>query len=163
MIELVSSDQQRKFGTDKRDTLPQFCLDCDVRFACHGGCPRNRFTTTPDGEEGLNYLCPSYKAFFKHVDPAMKLMSRLLKQNRAPAEIVQLGVPRTESQESHLPQHTRWKSLAIAVSVHARSEPSGTIGTGPAWCAFCPAPWRSSHDQVRCWPDRGEVCRRGPK
>jgi len=97
MIELVSSDQQRKFGTDKRDTLPQFCLDCDVRFACHGGCPRNRFATTPDGEEGLNYLCPSYKAFFKHIDPAMKLMSRLLKQNRAPAEIVQLGVPKGES------------------------------------------------------------------
>ncbi len=97
MIELISSDQQRKFGMDKRDTLPQFCLDCDVRFACHGGCPRNRFTTTPDGEEGLNYLCPSYKAFFKHVDPSMKLMSRLLKQNRAPAEIVKLGVPKTES------------------------------------------------------------------
>ena len=97
MIELVASDQQRKFGTDKRDSLPQFCLDCDVRFACHGGCPRNRFTTTPDGEDGLNYLCPSYKAFFKHVDPAMKLMSRLLKQNRAPSEIVKLGVPKRES------------------------------------------------------------------
>jgi uncharacterized protein len=93
MIELIASDQQRDFGLAKRETLPQFCLDCDVRFACNGGCPRNRFTDTPDGEHGLNYLCPSYKDFFGHVDPAMKLMSRLLKQGRAPAEIVQLGVP----------------------------------------------------------------------
>ena len=93
MIDLVASEQQREFGLAKRETLPQFCLDCDVRFACHGGCPRNRFTTTPDGEDGLNYLCPSYKDFFHHIDPAMKMMSRLLKQGRAPAEIVRLGVP----------------------------------------------------------------------
>lgn len=94
MIDLVASDRQRKFGLAKRETLPQFCRDCDVRFACHGGCPRNRFTDTPDGEPGLNYLCPSYKAFFGHIDPAMKLMSRLLHQNRPPSEIVNLGVPR---------------------------------------------------------------------
>jgi len=85
------------------------CLDCDVRFACHGGCPRNRFTTTPDGEEGLNYLCPSYKAFFKHVDPAMKHMSCLLKQNRAPSKIVKLGVPKAESQgRSVFASPTEW-------------------------------------------------------
>jgi uncharacterized protein len=62
MIELIASDQQRQFGLDKRETLPQYCLDCEVRFACHGGCPRNRFTQTPDGEPGLNYLCPSYRS-----------------------------------------------------------------------------------------------------
>ena len=97
MVELIASDRQRAFGRAKRDTLPRFCRDCEVRFACHGGCPRNRFTTTPDGEEGLNYLCPGYKAFFHHVDPAMRLMSRLLHQGRAPAEIVRLGVPRTSA------------------------------------------------------------------
>lgn len=93
MIELIASEQQQAFGQAKRDTLPQYCLDCDVRFACHGGCPRNRFALTPDGEEGLNYLCPSYKTFFNHIDPAMQLMSRLLNQGRAPSEIVRLGVP----------------------------------------------------------------------
>jgi uncharacterized protein len=93
MIELIASDKQRAFGNAKRETLPQYCIDCEVRFACHGGCPRNRFVSTPDGEDGLNYLCAGYKAFFNHVDPAMKLMSRLLAQNRAPSEIVQLGVP----------------------------------------------------------------------
>jgi len=94
MIELITSDKQRAFGDAKRETLPQYCRDCGVRFACHGGCPRNRFISTPDGEDGLNYLCTGYKAFFNHVDPAMKLMSRLLVKNRAPSEIVQLGVPK---------------------------------------------------------------------
>lgn len=90
MIELVASEQQRVFGLAKRDTLPQYCRDCKVRFACHGGCPRNRFIHTPDGEAGLNYLCAGYKAFFQHVDPAMRLMSQLLKQGLAPSEIMKL-------------------------------------------------------------------------
>jgi len=88
MIELVASDQQRKFGQDKMDTLPQYCQQCEVRFACHGGCPRNRFISTPDGEPGLNYLCEGYKAFFKHVDQPMRIMADLLRQDRAPSEIM---------------------------------------------------------------------------
>ncbi len=86
MDQLIASDKQRAFGEAKRDTLPQYCLDCDVRFACHGGCPRNRFRSTPDGEEGLNYLCPSYKSFFGHVDEPMRVMSSLLHAGRAPSE-----------------------------------------------------------------------------
>ena len=88
MIELVSSEQQHKFGLDKRDTLPRYCRECEVRFACHGGCPRNRFLKTPHGELGLNYLCAGYKLFFKHIDEPMRIMSGLLRQNRAPAEIM---------------------------------------------------------------------------
>ena len=80
--------KQRKFGQDKLDTLPQYCRDCDVRFACHGGCPKDRFIETPDGEPGLNYLCAGYKVFFHHVDQPMRIMKELLKQNRAPAEIM---------------------------------------------------------------------------
>ena len=86
MADLIASDQQIAFGQAKRDTLPQFCLDCDVRFACHGGCPRNRFIQTPDGEEGLNYLCAGYKEFFGHIDEPMRLMSSLLHAGRAPSE-----------------------------------------------------------------------------
>ena len=68
MLELVSSSKQRQFGLDKRETLPRHCLECDVRFACHGGCPKDRFIDTPEGEPGLNYLCAGYKSFFHHVD-----------------------------------------------------------------------------------------------
>jgi len=90
MLELVSSQRQRQFGQDKRDTLPQYCLECDVRFACHGGCPKDRFISTPDGQPGLNYLCPGFKAFFHHVDRPMKIMGSLLVQGRAPSEITLL-------------------------------------------------------------------------
>ncbi len=91
MIDLIASDKQRDFGQAKRTTLPQYCLDCEVRFACHGGCPRNRFTTTPDGEQGLNYLCAGYKLFFNHIDPVMKQMSKLLNQGRTPSEVPALA------------------------------------------------------------------------
>ena len=88
MLDLLTSDQQRAFGDAKLDTLPQYCRSCDVRFACHGECPRNRFTTTPDGEGGLNYLCAGYKAFFRHIDPAMKTMADLLRRGRYADEVM---------------------------------------------------------------------------
>jgi uncharacterized protein len=88
MLTMVASDQQRKFGNDKRDTLPKYCLECPVRFACHGGCPRNRFIKTPDGEDGLNYLCAGYTAFFTHVDRPMRLMAGLLRQRRYADEVM---------------------------------------------------------------------------
>jgi uncharacterized protein len=90
MIDLIASDEQRKFGQDKLDTLPQYCLECEVRFACHGGCPKNRFINTPDGDPGLNYLCAGYRAFFNHIDQPMKIMATLLRQNRAPSEITKI-------------------------------------------------------------------------
>jgi uncharacterized protein len=88
MVELVGSPKQRQFGLDKRDSLPKYCLECPVRFACHGGCPKDRFTNTPDGEPGLNYLCSGYKIFFEHIDKAMQYMADELRQNRPPANIM---------------------------------------------------------------------------
>ena len=40
IAEMVDSTFQRKFGTDKRDTLPEYCRSCEVKFACNGGCPK---------------------------------------------------------------------------------------------------------------------------
>ena len=88
LAELVGGPEQLRFGRDKLDRLPRYCLECDVRFACHGGCPKDRFVATPDGEPGLNYLCPGFKAFFHHVDAPMRRMCELLREGRAPAEIV---------------------------------------------------------------------------
>ncbi|HTZ74286.1 MAG TPA: anaerobic sulfatase-maturation protein [Candidatus Aquilonibacter sp.] len=85
---LVASPQQTKFGLDKRDALPRFCRECDVRFACNGECPKHRFIRTPNGEEGLNYLCAGYKLFFHHVDPCMRFMAGELSQGRPPANVM---------------------------------------------------------------------------
>ena len=91
MPELVSSSPQRQFGLAKRLRLPAYCQQCEVRFACHGECPRNRFIRNPSGDEaGLNYLCTGYRLFFQHVDLPMRRMAELLRLGRAPAEIMQI-------------------------------------------------------------------------
>jgi len=90
IIELVASDKQRKFGQDKWDTLPQTCRQCEVLHICNGECPKNRFIETPDGEAGLNYLCESYKAFFKHADHPMRIMADLIRHGRDADEIMQM-------------------------------------------------------------------------
>jgi uncharacterized protein len=78
LAECVASPEQKKFGRMKRDGLPRACRECDVRFACHGECPKRRFVTTPDGEPGLNYLCPAYKRFIRHIGPQLRAMADLL-------------------------------------------------------------------------------------
>lgn len=88
MINLVKSQEQFDFGIDKRNKLPRYCLQCDVRYACHGECPKHRFLNTPDGKPGLNYLCAGYKMFFHHVEPYMDYMAKELKNKRAPANVM---------------------------------------------------------------------------
>lgn len=99
LAEAVHSPQQVAFGANKRDSLPRYCRECDVRFACNGECPKHRFLRTPDGEYGLNYLCAGYKRFFHHIDPHMRTMTALLNSGRAPAEIMAL-IARDERQRS---------------------------------------------------------------
>jgi len=86
--DMVKSQQQFRFGINKRNTLPRYCLQCEVRFACHGECPKHRFDVTPDGEKGLNHLCEGYKRFFHHVEPYMEYMAKELKNKRPPANVM---------------------------------------------------------------------------
>jgi uncharacterized protein len=88
LSEIVASDPQRRFGLAKRDTLPQYCRECDVRFVCNGGCPKDRFIQTPDGEPGLNYLCAGYKAFFHYIAEPMRFMANELAHRRPPANVM---------------------------------------------------------------------------
>ncbi len=112
MAELVASATQKQFGQDKRDTLTRYCLDCDVRFACNGGCPKDRFATSPYGENGQHYLCPGYKLFFHHVDQPMRAMAALLGADRPPAELM--------------------AQYAVADAGRGRNEPC-TCGSGRKW------------------------------
>ena len=88
MIELVASPQQRKVRPGQARYTAQYCLECDVRFACHGECPKNRFIETPDGEPGLNYLCAGYKAFFHLSDYPMKIMAACSAAAARPADVM---------------------------------------------------------------------------
>jgi len=115
LIQLLSSPQQIKFGQDKKDNLPRYCRECEVRFACHGECPKNRFIKTPDGEEGLNYLCTAYKAFFTHINEPMKIMRELLRRRRFADEIMHMsaaeirdllaGAPGEHAKQAALREH----------------------------------------------------------
>lgn len=88
MLEMVASTAQRKFGDDKRDTLTRQCQQCEVRAFCNGGCPKDRFVLSRDGEPGHNYLCEGLYAFFSHTRAAMAQMGRLYAQGRPPMEIM---------------------------------------------------------------------------
>lgn len=88
IIEMANTERQRKFGRDKLESLPSYCRECEVRFACNGECPKNRILKTPDGQNGLNYLCAGYRKFFNHIDPWMKLMCEELRQKRSPANVM---------------------------------------------------------------------------
>ena len=88
LIKMLESEQQNKFGNDKKNTLPVYCKNCEVKFVCNGECPKNRFINTPDGEFGLNYLCAGYKKFFNYIDPCMNFMAGELKANRPPANVM---------------------------------------------------------------------------
>jgi uncharacterized protein len=87
LAELAGSPRQQAFGQSKSADLPQYCRRCPVRFACHGECPKNRFAITPDGEPGLNYLCPSYKRYFTHIAKYMNAMAKLISHGQ-PASLV---------------------------------------------------------------------------
>lgn len=112
LLDLIVLPQQQQFGQAKRSTLPRYCLECDVRFACNGGCPKDRLATTPDGEPGLHYLCPGYKDFFHHVSEPMRAMSGLLRAGRPPADLM--------------------ARYAIADARRGRNDPC-TCGSGRKW------------------------------
>lgn len=94
LASMVTSERQQAFGEAKSSTLPRYCRECEVRFACHGECPKHRFLTTPTHEPGLNYLCAGYKKFFRHIDSPMRTMAALLAARQAPASIMR--IPRTQ-------------------------------------------------------------------
>lgn len=101
MLALVDSAQQQAFGAAKRDSLPAYCRSCEVRFACNGECPKNRFLMTPDGQPGLNYLCAGYKAFFTHIDRPMRMMADLLRSGRYADEVMALLAADPQSRVHH--------------------------------------------------------------
>lgn len=86
---LLASPAQQAFGAAKETTLPTLCRQCDYRFACHGECPKNRFMTAPNGEPGLNYLCPAYKKYFRHLTPYMNAMAQLISHDQPASLIMQ--------------------------------------------------------------------------
>jgi uncharacterized protein len=76
---LLESPAQKVFGHAKFDSLPEYCLECEVLDMCNGACPKDRYIQTPDGKTGLNYLCEGYKLFFNHCKPFVEQVAAVWK------------------------------------------------------------------------------------
>ena len=85
---MLYGERQQQFGRNKSATLPRQCRECKYLFACHGECPKNRFTKDQYGEPGLNYLCAGYQQFFAHVAADMDFMKAELDAGRSPANLM---------------------------------------------------------------------------
>jgi uncharacterized protein len=87
LASFIDSKRQREFGMAKSNTLPRYCIECEVREMCNGECPKNRFILTPDGEAGLNYLCKGYKYFFNHCKPFVEAIADMWRLSQPPLKI----------------------------------------------------------------------------
>ena len=88
LAELAGSARQRRFGLAKRDSLPRVCRRCEYRFACNGGCPKDRVVSAPDGGPARNYLCEGLRAYFRHINDPMRFMAGELRAGRPPANVM---------------------------------------------------------------------------
>ena len=90
LIDMLYGEQQQKFSRLKHSSLPRQCKECDMEFACHGECPKNRFMKDKYGDSGLNYLCPGYYHYYQHVAPYMDYMKQELMSQRPPSNIMKV-------------------------------------------------------------------------
>ena len=97
LVSMMYSPRQIEFGQAKRNTLPQYCRECDYLFACNGECPKNRIIKTPAGETGLNYLCSGLRMFYAYVAPYMDFMAEELTNERPPANVMVYARERIKS------------------------------------------------------------------
>ncbi len=90
LVEMLESEAQKQFGQAKRHTLPRYCRECAVLASCNGGCPKDRFIQTPDGEEGLNYLCAGLKRFFSESRPHVQKLAALVRAGQPIERVMDL-------------------------------------------------------------------------
>ena len=102
LSDLADLPEQRRFGDDKRDRLPASCRSCPWLAACNGGCPKDRFALSEDGQPGLNHLCEGLLRFFSHAEPAMKLITMLAGKGFAPPSVME---------ELRAYMRSRWKGV----------------------------------------------------
>jgi len=113
LAELMQSEAQHEFGSAKLDRLPKCCIDCEVRSACHGDCPKHRFVDTQDTGPKVSYLCKAYKKIFNHMAPYLSILADLVQTGRPAAEI--MGILRQREMVSPLSPQGR-NSLCLCGS-----------------------------------------------
>ena len=106
LARLAGAPEQVTFGNAKRDRLPRACRECPVLALCNGGCPKDRFATSPDGEAGLSYLCAGYRRFYEHTAPLMLRMAGLARAGRPVGGVME------ELRREEAGSEARWRAAS---------------------------------------------------
>jgi len=85
--ELADSPSQQRFSVDKTAGLPKQCLECTWLDVCNGGCPKDRFALSGDGEPGLNHLCGGLARFYPYAYPLLQEAAQLRRAGLASSSI----------------------------------------------------------------------------
>lgn len=83
---LVDSPAQAAFGRKKREQLTAQCRECRYLPLCGGGCPKDRFALSDEGEPGHPYLCRGLYRFFSYAGDRLLALARLQRQTGSAAK-----------------------------------------------------------------------------
>lgn len=84
----LMSQFQHDFGQSKRDALTSECRACPYLDACGGGCLKDRFAKSSDGEDGMYYLCSGLRQYFSHAKPILERVMEMSRRRMDPASIM---------------------------------------------------------------------------
>ncbi len=85
---MVDSEQQTQFGSQKLNALTEQCKSCPWLQFCRGGCLKDRFAFSRDGEAGQSYLCRGLEMFFEHASEPLSRMIALSREGKNAQEIM---------------------------------------------------------------------------
>ena len=84
----AASERQIAFGDAKKRTLTAQCRACPHLRFCGGGCLKDRFGKSRDGEEGQYALCQGLEMFFSHAVPILRRIMEKSAAGKTPDEIM---------------------------------------------------------------------------
>ncbi len=88
LARMAGGEFQRAFGLGKREKLTDECRACPYLRFCNGGCPKDRFGLSAEGQPGQYWLCPGLKAFFAHAQPVLERVMAMSAQGKTSPEIM---------------------------------------------------------------------------
>ena len=98
LLDLYLQPKQQSFGSSKKDSLTAQCRRCPYLSLCGGGCLKDRFALSEDGEPGQYYLCPGLISYFDYAVPRLKRAMELSSARKSPDEIMRIT---TQEERAH--------------------------------------------------------------
>ena len=85
---MLNSAFQTEFGLSKKASLTQQCRECPWLNVCGGGCLKDRFGISENGEPGQYYLCSGLRRYFEHARPVLDKAMELSRAGFTPDRIM---------------------------------------------------------------------------